>query len=47
MINNSYYLVEKYAKEIQTRRLAEARDYNNWSRVRKALRHLEECRKVR
>jgi hypothetical protein len=43
---NSYYL-EQYAKEIQTRRLTEAANYNNWSRARKALRNLNASRKVR
>jgi hypothetical protein len=47
MIYSSYYFVEQYAKEIQTRRLTEAATYNNWSRVRKALRNLDVSRNAR
>ena len=46
MILNTY-IVERWARELQSQRRAEAESYNAWARARKALRNPEKSRKAK
>jgi hypothetical protein len=45
MILNTY-IVERWARELQSQRRAEAESYNVWARARKALRKSQDSRKA-
>ena len=46
MILNTY-IVEQWARELQSQRRAEAESYNAWARARKALRNSEKSHKAK
>jgi hypothetical protein len=46
MILNSY-LIEQWARELQSQRRAEAESYNTWARARKALRNSERSHRAK
>jgi hypothetical protein len=46
MILNTY-VVERWARELQSQRRAEAESYNAWALARKALRNLDKSNKAK
>jgi hypothetical protein len=41
------YIVEQWARELQSQRRAEAESYNAWARARRALRNSEKSHKAK